>query len=64
MTGTAFWQDESFDHRVRDRAEFSRIVRYIEMNPVRAALAATLESFFYSSASPEWSQRLNEQERG
>jgi REP element-mobilizing transposase RayT len=64
MSGIAFWQDESFDHRVRDRAEFSRVVRYIEMNPVRAALAAAPESFFYSSASPEWSQRLNEQERG
>lgn len=64
MTGKPFWQDESFDHRVRDRDEFSRIVRYIEMNPVRAALAATPESFPYSSASPGWSQRLNEQERG
>jgi REP element-mobilizing transposase RayT len=63
-TGKAFWQDESFDHRVRDRDEFSRILRYIEMNPVRAALAAAPESFPYSSASPEWSRRLREQERG
>ena len=38
--GTAFWQDESFDHRVRDEAEWDRIVRYIEQNPVSAGLIA------------------------
>jgi REP element-mobilizing transposase RayT len=64
MTGKAFWQDESYDHRVKDWDEFGRIRRYTEMNPVRAALAATPESFPYSSASPAWSQRLAEQERG
>jgi REP element-mobilizing transposase RayT len=37
-TGSPFWQDESFDHWSRDRAEFVRIVRYIENNPVKAGL--------------------------
>jgi REP element-mobilizing transposase RayT len=36
--GTPFWQDESFDHWVRDRGEFERIARYIEENPVSAGL--------------------------
>ena len=30
-TGEAFWQDESFDHRVRDEVELDRIVRYGEL---------------------------------
>ena len=51
-TGKAFWQDESYDHYVRDRDEFPRIRSYIELNPVRAGLAATPEEFPYSSASP------------
>ncbi|MGA3240052.1 MAG: hypothetical protein ABSG03_27580 [Bryobacteraceae bacterium] len=39
-TGEAFWQDESFDHRVRDEAELDRLVHYVEYNPVSAGLAA------------------------
>ena len=47
----AFWQDESYDHFVRDRAKFHRIQRYMESNPLGAGLAAAPESFPYSSAS-------------
>lgn len=50
-TGNAFWQDESYDHFVRDRDEFRHIQRYIQFNPVRAGLAAAPEDFPYSSAS-------------
>ncbi len=64
VTGKSFWQDESYDHRVKDGSEFSRIRGYIEVNPVRAGLAATLESYRYSSASEHWSRLLGEQERG
>jgi putative DNA methylase len=49
-TGTAFWQDESFDHRVRDEAELDRIVRYIERNPVSAGLVANPGDWPWSSA--------------
>ena len=38
LTGTPFWQKESYDHLVRDQPEFDRIRRYIELNPVRAGL--------------------------
>lgn len=34
----AFWQDESYDHVVRDEREFNRIVDYILNNPVKAGL--------------------------
>jgi putative transposase len=33
-----FWQHESYDHVIRDAAEFERIVNYVLENPVRAGL--------------------------
>ncbi len=33
-----FWQEESYDHEVRDGDEFRRIVRYVLNNPVKAGL--------------------------
>jgi REP element-mobilizing transposase RayT len=48
--GQPFWQAESYDHWVRDEAEFNRIVRYIETNPVRAGLVARPEDYIWSSA--------------
>lgn len=33
-----FWQDESYDHVVRDQAELERIVKYVLNNPVKAGL--------------------------
>ncbi|MGA3041721.1 MAG: transposase [Bryobacteraceae bacterium] len=51
-TGQPFWQDESYDRLVRNEAEFQRIVRYIEMNPVKAGLAVKPEDFPWSSAGP------------
>ncbi len=38
LTGTTFWQEESYDHLVRNAQEFERIRNYIEQNPVRAGL--------------------------
>jgi putative transposase len=52
LTGQPFWQDESYDRLVRNKAEFQRIASYIEMNPVKAGLAATPEEFPWSSAWP------------
>jgi len=34
----AFWQDESYDHFVRDDAELERIIKYVLYNPVKARL--------------------------
>lgn len=34
----AFWQCESYDHVVRNKAEFARIVNYVLNNPVKAGL--------------------------
>ncbi|MBI3680708.1 MAG: transposase [Acidobacteria bacterium] len=49
-TGQPFWQDESYDHLVRNGQEIQRILCYIEDNPVRAGLAASPEQFPWSSA--------------
>lgn len=34
----AFWQDESYDHIIRDEAELERTIKYILYNPVKANL--------------------------
>jgi type I restriction enzyme R subunit len=45
-----FWQDESYDHCVRNDDELERIIQYVEYNPVKAGLAATPEQWQFSSA--------------
>ncbi|HWN10844.1 MAG TPA: transposase [Pyrinomonadaceae bacterium] len=50
-TGEKFWQDESFDHSVRNEDQFYRIESYIERNPVKAGLVATPEEWPWSSAA-------------
>jgi putative transposase len=52
LTGALFWQDESYDHLVRNDTELQRIARYIEWNPVKAGLVSTPEEFPYTSARP------------
>jgi putative DNA methylase len=49
-TGKAFWQDESFDHWIRNDAQLERIQSYIEYNPVKAGLVAKPEDWQWSSA--------------
>jgi REP element-mobilizing transposase RayT len=48
--GQPFWQDESYDHLVRNGEEFRRIGKYIVDNPVKAGLAASIDEFPWSSA--------------
>jgi putative transposase len=50
LTGKPFWQEESYDHVVRDKAEFEKIWRYIEENPVRAGLVGNASEYRWSSA--------------
>ena len=45
-----FWQEESYDHRVRNRKEFCRIAHYIEENPVSAGFVSRAEEWPFSSA--------------
>jgi REP element-mobilizing transposase RayT len=49
-TGKPFWQDESFDHWIRDPGQFARTKAYIENNPVKARLCAQPQDWRWSSA--------------
>lgn len=50
LTGRSFWQDESYDHLIRDDREFAKVRNYIEQNPVRAGLAKEAGQYRWSSA--------------
>jgi REP element-mobilizing transposase RayT len=50
LTGSSFWQEESYDHLVRHEREFEKIRNYIEENPVRAGLVREASEYRWSSA--------------
>jgi REP element-mobilizing transposase RayT len=50
----AFWQDESYDHVIRDGEEYTRILDYVLENPVRAGLVSRWD---------EWSWTYSKQDR-
>jgi putative transposase len=50
-TETPFWQDESFDHWIRNPGEWQKIRAYIEANPVKAGLVTMPKDWPWSSAS-------------
>ena len=58
-TGAQFWQRESYDHWVRDEAEWSKIAGYIERNPVKAGLVERAEYYPWSSANLRWSKSVH-----
>jgi putative transposase len=44
----AFWQAESYDHVVRNEAEWHRIMRYVLNNPVKARLVSEWQEWPYT----------------
>jgi REP element-mobilizing transposase RayT len=50
-TGEPFWAKDYFDRWIRDSAQESRTIRYVENNPVRAGLCRTIEEWPWSSAN-------------
>ena len=48
----AFWQDESYDHVVRDQAEFLRILSYVLENPIKAGLVSRWEEWPWTYCRP------------
>jgi putative transposase len=50
LTGRRFWQDESYDHLVRNDQELIKIMNYIEQNPVKAGLVKEATEYRWSSA--------------
>jgi putative transposase len=62
LVGTPFWQQESYDHLVRNEREFAKIVSYIEGNPVRAGLVREARDYRWSSAG--WAARGSPADQG
>ena len=62
LTGSPFWQEESYDHLVRHAREFEKIRNYIEENPVRAGLVRKATDYRWSSAG--WATRGSPAEQG
>lgn len=58
-TGQTFWQDESYDHWVRDEAELERVLTYIEGDPIRAGLVVNTADWRWSSAWARQQGRLS-----
>jgi hypothetical protein len=55
LTGSAFWQDESYDHTLRYEREFEKVRSYIENNPVRAGLVQDARQYrWYSAGWATW----------
>lgn len=50
-TGQPFWQYETYDHYIRTKQELNQTIRYVERNPVRAGLTASIEQWPWSSAA-------------
>jgi len=48
-TGKPFWQEESYDHLIRDDEDMARCCHYTTMNPVNAKLCSRPEDWKWSS---------------
>lgn len=58
-TGHSFWQNESYDHWVRDQEEYDNIVQYIQLDPLRSDLVDRPDEWKWSSTHPLYRKRLN-----
>jgi putative transposase len=47
-----FWQEESYDHRIRNEKSFYRNLRYILQNPVKAGLVTHWRDWKFSYCNP------------
>ncbi len=46
----SFWAKDYFDHWIRNRDEWEKVIRYVERNPVKAGLCKSPEDWKWSSA--------------
>lgn len=58
-----FWQHESYDHVIRDRAEWERVVNYVVNNPVKAGLVANWQDWPWSYRRQETNEEGKEAAR-
>jgi putative transposase len=48
----AFWQDESYDHVIRDEKELEQTIEYVLNNPVNAGLVQSWEQWPWAYVKP------------
>ena len=53
-TGIPFWQEESYDRKVRDHQELLRIINYILQNPVKANLVKHWKDYPFTWLSEKY----------
>ncbi|MBI5353560.1 MAG: 2-succinyl-5-enolpyruvyl-6-hydroxy-3-cyclohexene-1-carboxylic-acid synthase [Chloroflexi bacterium] len=51
-----FWQQESYDRYIRDEQEFTRIIKYVLNNPVKAGLVKEWKDWQYSYLNPKFGE--------
>ncbi len=49
----AFWQDESYDHVIRDNDEYLRVINYVLENPVKARLVSKWDDWQWTYCKPD-----------
>jgi len=49
----AFWQDESYDHVIRDNEEYIRIIHYVLENPVRTGRTSKWDKWRWTYCKPD-----------
>lgn len=49
----SFWQDESYDHVIRDNEEYKRIIHYVLENPVKAGLVPKWDEWQWTYCKPD-----------
>ncbi len=54
-----FWEEGFYDHMIRNRQEFDRILEYIHNNPVAAGLVEYPEDWPYSTAHPRYAALID-----
>ncbi|HUT23768.1 MAG TPA: transposase [Sumerlaeia bacterium] len=54
------WQDGYHDTRIRSSKQFLFVRNYIETNPIKAGLVESPEDWPWSSASPNYRERLTD----
>jgi putative transposase len=48
-----FWQDESYDHVIRDNKEYIRMINYVLENPVTAGLVYKWDEWRWTYCKPD-----------
>lgn len=57
-TGKTFWQRESYDNLIRNRAELTLKIRYILDNPIKANLVKNWRDWKWTYLNPEYAHLL------